>query len=223
MNGKITNEWKRTKGMRTHKLKAPELLQVVVGSLSFLFLLHYYISATVINMKSPTGYDSWGQNHELHSVLGSIFHSLGVICHCYLVAKLCPTLSLGAHQTSLSMWLPLLKYWSGLPFTSPGDLPEPGIKPGSPAWCVDSLPLRHPGNLTNKCFSIDYLMNEWDLCTEGFSGDSAVKNLPVNTGDEASPCNVKIPWRRKWWPTPVFLPGKSHGQRSLEWYSPTTV
>lgn len=42
--------------MRTHKLKAPELLQVVVGSLSFLFLLHYYISATVINLRSPTGY-----------------------------------------------------------------------------------------------------------------------------------------------------------------------
>ena len=30
----------------------------------------------------------------------------------------------------------------------------------------------------------------------------------------------KIPWRRKWQPTPVFLPGKSHGQRSLVSYSP---
>ena len=30
----------------------------------------------------------------------------------------------------------------------------------------------------------------------------------------------KIPWRRKWWPTPVFLPGESHGQRILEDYSP---
>ena len=30
----------------------------------------------------------------------------------------------------------------------------------------------------------------------------------------------KIPWRRKWQPTPVFLPGKSHGQRSLEDYTP---
>ena len=30
----------------------------------------------------------------------------------------------------------------------------------------------------------------------------------------------KIPWRRKWQPTPVFLPGKSHGQRSLAVYSP---
>ena len=30
----------------------------------------------------------------------------------------------------------------------------------------------------------------------------------------------KIPWRKKWQPTPVFLPRKSHGQRSLEGYSP---
>ena len=30
----------------------------------------------------------------------------------------------------------------------------------------------------------------------------------------------KIPWRRAWQPTPVFLPGRSHGQRSLEGYSP---
>ena len=30
----------------------------------------------------------------------------------------------------------------------------------------------------------------------------------------------KIPWKRKWQPNPVFLPGESHGQRSLEGYSP---
>ena len=34
------------------------------------------------------------------------------------------------------------------------------------------------------------------------------------------PCVVKIPWRRKWVPTPVFLPGEIHGQLSLEGYSP---
>ena len=35
-----------------------------------------------------------------------------------------------------------------------------------------------------------------------------------------SPWVGKIPWRRKWQPTPVFLPGESQGQRSLEDYSP---
>ena len=38
------------------------------------------------------------------------------------------------------------EYWSGLLFPSLGDLPDPGIKPLSPAWLVDSLPLRHLGS-----------------------------------------------------------------------------
>ena len=54
-----------------------------------------------------------------------------------------------------------------------------------------------------------------------------VKNLPATAGDvrdkrrEFNPWIGKIPpWRRKWQPTPVFLPGESHGQRSLAGYSP---
>ena len=35
-----------------------------------------------------------------------------------------------------------------------------------------------------------------------------------------SPWDKKIPWRREWQPTPVFLPGESHGQRSLAGYRP---
>ena len=35
-----------------------------------------------------------------------------------------------------------------------------------------------------------------------------------------NPCFRKIPWRRNWQPTPVFLPGKSHGWKSLVGYSP---
>ena len=37
------------------------------------------------------------------------------------------------------------EYWSGLPFASPGDLPNPGIQPGSPALQADSLPSEPPG------------------------------------------------------------------------------
>ena len=49
-----------------------------------------------------------------------------------------------------------------------------------------------------------------------------VKNLPANAGDRCSfdPWVWEIPWRRKWLPTPVFLPGKSHEQWSLAGYSP---
>ena len=37
------------------------------------------------------------------------------------------------------------EYWSGWPFLSPGDRPDPGIEPGSPALRVDSLPSEPPG------------------------------------------------------------------------------
>ena len=49
---------------------------------------------------------------------------------------------------------------------------------------------------------------------------SVVKNSPANGGDAFDPWVGKIPWRRKWPPTPVLLPGKSHGQKSLVGYSP---
>ena len=38
------------------------------------------------------------------------------------------------------------EYWSGLPFPSPGDLPDPGIEPGSPTLRADTLPSEPPGN-----------------------------------------------------------------------------
>ena len=56
-----------------------------------------------------------------------------------------------------------------------------------------------------------------------------VKNPPANAGEKRDgaggwgvihPWVGKIPWRRAWQPTPIFLPGESHGQRSLAGYSP---
>ena len=49
-----------------------------------------------------------------------------------------------------------------------------------------------------------------------------VKNLPANAGRRRgfNPWVRKIPWRRKWQPAPVFLPGEFHGRRSLVGYSP---
>ena len=43
-----------------------------------------------------------------------------------------------AHQVPLSMEFSRQEYWSGLPFPSPGDLPDPGIEPGSPTLQADS-------------------------------------------------------------------------------------
>ena len=59
---------------------------------------------------------------------------------------------------------------------------------------------------------------------KGFPGHSDGKESAYNAGDPV-PCSWvrKIPWRREWQPTPVFLPGKSHGQRSLAGYSPFRI
>ena len=50
-----------------------------------------------------------------------------------------------AHQVPLSMGFSRQEYWSGLPFPSPGDLPNPRVEPGSPALQADSLLSEPPG------------------------------------------------------------------------------
>ena len=47
-----------------------------------------------------------------------------------------------------------------------------------------------------------------------------VKNLPTVQETQVRALVRKMPWRRKLLPTPMFLPGKSHGQRSLAGYDP---
>ena len=65
-----------------------------------------------------------------------------------LVTKLCLTLVTPrnvACQVPLSMGFSRQEYWSGLPFPSPGDLPDPGIEPRSPALKADSLATEQQG------------------------------------------------------------------------------
>ena len=54
----------------------------------------------------------------------------------------------------------------------------------------------------------------------GFPGGSDNKGSAYNAGLEFNPWVRKIPWRRAWTPTPVFLFGEFHGQRNLVGYSP---
>ena len=60
-----------------------------------------------------------------------------------LVIKSCPTLVIPwtvARWAPLSMGFSRKEYWSGLPFPSPGDLPNSGVEPMSPALQADDLP-----------------------------------------------------------------------------------
>ena len=61
----------------------------------------------------------------------------------------------------------------------------------------------------------------WYFIFKGFPGGSDGKESACIAGDPGSvPWVGKNPWRRKWQPIPMFVPGKSHGQRSLEGYHP---
>ena len=80
-------------------------------------------------------------------------HVLSVLCLTPLmisglVIKSCLTLATPwtvVCQASLSMGFSKQEYWSGLLFPSPGDLPDPGIEPRSPALQADALPSEPPG------------------------------------------------------------------------------
>ena len=63
------------------------------------------------------------------------------------------------------------EYWSGLPFPSPGDLPDPGIEPRSPVLQADSLPSEIPGNASEAA---------------GFPDGSDGKEPTCNVGDLGS-------------------------------------
>ena len=67
--------------------------------------------------------------------------------------KACPILATPwtvALQAPLSMGFYRQVYWSGLPFPSPGDLPNPGIEPESPAFQADALTSEPPGKPRKK-------------------------------------------------------------------------
>ena len=72
------------------------------------------------------------------------------MCVCKLLSyvQLFVTLWTVALQAPLSMGFSRQEYCSGLPFPSPGDLPNPGIKPGSPALQADALSSEPPGKQT---------------------------------------------------------------------------
>ena len=81
------------------------------------------------------------------------------------------------------------------------------------------FPFNGPLVFTNKAF----LFQEEKTTTKYVSGPPRCSSDKESARQCRTGCNPwvgKIPWRRKWQPTPVFLPGESHGQRSLAGYSP---
>ena len=83
------------------------------------------------------------------------------------VAKSCPTLcnaKTAAYQVPQFMGFSRQEYWSGLPFPFPGDLPDPGIEPRSPALQVDALPSEPPGNMINPYNKTINIRKQFTVC-----------------------------------------------------------
>ena len=107
--------------------------------------------------------------------------------------------------------------WVAIPF-SRGIFPR--IKPRSPALQTDSLlsepPVRKGLNMHKFCMTNLYFRASQEMP----SGKEPACQCRRHKTHGFNPWVGKIPWRRKWQPTPVFFPGESHGQRSLAGYSP---
>ena len=86
------------------------------------------------------------------------------------------------------------------------------ITPLEEITAAGDLILVVPASGNQEIITTDVLeIVKWFSVT-GFPGGSVVRNPPANSGDQGlDPWVGKIPWRKKWQPTPVLLPGKSHG------------
>ena len=82
-------------------------------------------------------------------MLFHFFNHISYCCMCVLShfshVQLLATLWTVACQAPLSMGFSRRKYWRGVPFLSPRNLPDPGIEPTSPALQADSLPIQPLG------------------------------------------------------------------------------
>ena len=133
-----------------------------------------------------------------HTYLGIYIHSW---CHSFHLNSLKP------HRPTLGIYMDIER--------SCDALAQAGILAfTSTCWCPWA------SHLTS--LSLNVLI--WELIHSIRSYLMCIYSLPANAGDArvtgSNPEVAKILWRRTWQPTPVFLPGKLHGQRSLAGYSP---
>ena len=112
-------------------------------------------------------------------------------------------------------------YWSRLKCPPPGDLPDLGIKPTSLyVSCIGRQILYQQHYLGSPFTDISRPMF---FCSTDFGAlihKTSALGFPGGLVSKESAWIGKIPWKKEWLPTPIFLPGESHGQRSIAGYSP---
>ena len=121
-----------------------------------------------------------------------------------------------AHQAPLSMEFPKQEYWSGLPFPSPGDLPDPGIKSESPAlargFFTTSTKARHKLLIIRKkIIYIYYITQKGDCCFSRLVMSDSFAT-PWTIAHQAS-LSMGFPRPEYWNGLPFSSPGESSQPR----------
>ena len=122
------------------------------------------------NVLTATSWDTLNQNHPIKPFLNSWptdimkWSEVKSLSHVRLFAAPWTV----ACQAPPSMGFSRQEYWSGLPFPSPGDLPDPGIEPGSPASQADALPSKPPAAAAKSLQSCLTLWDPIDGSPPGF-------------------------------------------------------
>ena len=138
------------------------------------------------------------------------------VLNCFSGVQLFATLYTAAHQALLSMEFSRQEYWNGMPFPSPGDLPDPGIEAWFPALQADSLLSELPGK-PHYAWKDNHVgrqaSHDWDLvCVTGhplpcvllgahtrrklhfFFPREPVPPLPVHPGEPKVITSIQIYW-----------------------------
>ena len=154
---------------------------VILGTISMIQLFEQIVDAR--NYPKPFTHDSlintatlWGRiyQHRFSDAIVSLLSRVSSMCMHTQSLQSClilVTLWTVAHQAPLSMGFSRQVYWSGLPFPSPGYLPNSGIETASPALQEDSLPLSHQGSpeypIPARKRALSSLMEKW-RCLDRF-------------------------------------------------------
>ena len=172
-------------------------------------MYYFLISATQLDKVYPYFTNEENENQRLVvtclKYITSILHSqnwnsslsYSVCVSCSVVSQLFATPWTLAHQSALYTEFSRQEYWSGLPFPSPGDLPDPGIKPGFSALQAYSLQSEPPGKpiLFQSPASISYYviaLGRYDFVVIRKGGKTCVFYKHSFTSDLRSmPCEVR--------------------------------
>ena len=110
------------------------------------------------------------------------------------------------HQAPLSMEFSRQEYWSGLPFPSPGDLPDPGNEPGSPTLEAGTLTSESPGKPRPFRYDLNQIPFHYTVeMTNRFKGLDMIDRVPEELWTEV--CNIVQETRIK------TMPQKKKGKK----------